>query len=532
MMAAKSIFCVVMLLLCCYPAFVHAQTDSNNWEKLNLSSKTIAGATVYYEKSLEPNLPFFEKIYREFLSQKSQNEAINDKKEQILEDINTILGVTEPNITMQGKVWTEFSRGFSSIKMTFYLIQKNTIKDFILAGGQLPNLTYDKDSNMVISAFKYEFTSKDGVADDFEMAFPIVSKETFEKDVSNTLNALQKGFRFTPGIVIHEITEMTMMMRVNPKGPYWRWFSDGFANAITYELLKKHMGTQSADDFMEFYDVNDYNEMKQELNLRYWMSANFCILSDDMPTESGKRFISARYAYATFEARRLIDKYSLDCVRKILDDISAKESRTGSDLIVTIKNVTSEDMDVRLNEYQTFDKWQEGRNKYIAAFNKISDTKNYEQKLFNLLRGNEMFFVSEQKMQNLLQEHTSAAGNLFKMGFEKQADEVMTKLVDSLVKSGYPNGREAGLQAYILYTFDCNQPTKARQIAEELLKTVPDNPYALTVKMFAFLDDKKLDQAKELANKVINQQKNKDSPDYQLATQILAIDPNQPSIEK
>jgi hypothetical protein len=534
-MLAKYNFGAVMLLLCCCPAFVFAQADPNNWQKLNLSSTTIAGATVYYEKSFEPNLPFFEKKYKEFLSQRKQNDVFDAKKDQILADINTILGVTaEPNIALQEQALNFFNKGFSNLGITtFYLVKQSTTKDFLRKGGTLPNFTYDKAKDEV--SFNPQFTgsSKDANIKN-ELAIPIASSESFDNSVATILQILQYAIEqnIGVGIAIHEITEMTMMMRVKPDGPYWRWFSDGFANAITDELLKKHFGKQFADNFVKTHDVNDYRELQKELNLRYWMSGQYCILPEDMPTERGKSFSTARYAYATFEAHKLIDKYGIDCVRKILDEIAAKESRTGSELIATIKNVTGEDMDARLNEYQTFEKWQDGNNKYVAAFNKISDTKDYEQMLFNLLRGNELFFVSEQKMQIMVDEHTNAAANLFKMGFQKQADTIMTNLIDSLSKSALPNGRESGLQAYIIYTFDCNQPTKARQFAEELLKTVPDNPYALTVKMLAFLDDKKLDQAKELANKVINQQKNKNSSDYQIATQILAIDPNKLNVGK
>lgn len=54
-MITKKTLLVVLMLICCYRLFGRAQTDPNSWEKLNLSRTTIEEATVYYEKSLEPN---------------------------------------------------------------------------------------------------------------------------------------------------------------------------------------------------------------------------------------------------------------------------------------------------------------------------------------------------------------------------------------------------------------------------------------------------------------------------------------------
>ena len=50
-----------------------AAAQSDPWQKLNLSKTDIAGATVYYEKCFEPNLPFFEKTYRQFCRTKTKS---------------------------------------------------------------------------------------------------------------------------------------------------------------------------------------------------------------------------------------------------------------------------------------------------------------------------------------------------------------------------------------------------------------------------------------------------------------------------
>jgi hypothetical protein len=524
-MAVKTNFWSIMLLLCCFCASIQGQTDPNNWQKLNLNSTTIAGVKVYYEKSFEPNLPFFEKKYRELLSQRSQNDVLNAKKDQILTDINTILGVTEPNTAMQNKIWDGFLGILPSIEKitSFYLVKQSTTKEFLRDGGQLPNFTYNKNSDTV----GYQPYFK-GLG---EFAFPIASKETFEKDVLVFFQMLQTitGNSTSIGIDIHEITELTILSRAKPTDAYWRWFSDGFANAVTYEILKKHVDTESADKFIQGYDVNKYTELQKEINLQYWMIGNFCILLQDIPTVFSQRFNYARYCYATLEARRLVDKYGIDCIRKIMDEISEKQSRNGSDLLETIKNVTGEDMEVHLAAYQSFEQRQQGIEKYAMAFNTASNKKDSEQMAFNLFRIHELRSLINQQF---LDDYRYAATLLFKLGYERDADMVMENCIVLFSNPNYANGRIASLEAFTVYALECKKPTKAQKAADELLKNFPYNVSALTIKMQILLGDNQLVKAKELAQIIISQLDNHESLNYKAATSVLAMDVNQPSTGK
>ena len=156
------------------------------------------------------------------------------------------------------------------------------------------------------------------------------------------------------------------MLRAKPTDPYWRWFSDGFANAITAVLLEKHLGKASADEFIKDDDLGQYRDLEQEVNLRYWMMGTYFPYVTEAPVETEGKFLHARYAYSFFEAKRLIDANGIDCVRKILDRIAAKQSRTTADLLAVIKDVTGQDLGPRLALYQTFDTAEQGIPKYTA----------------------------------------------------------------------------------------------------------------------------------------------------------------------
>ncbi len=531
-------FWAVMLLLCCCPAFVQGQTDPNSWQKLNLGSTTIAGVKVYYEKSFEPNLSFFENTYKEFLSQKSQNDDVsNAKKKQILADINTILGVTEPNTAMQEKAWNFFNNVFSGIT-TFYLVKQSTTKDFLRKGGTLPNFTYDKTTDTASYNPQFTGSTKDGSIKNFEFAFPIASSETFEKDVTTIFQFLQivSGQDIRIGTAIHEITEMTLIMRVKPTDPYWRWFSDGFAEAITYELLKKYIGIDSAEEYLKGRDPNEFKELKNEINLRYWPSAHFCL--GEISSESEKKIEYARYAYATFEARRLVDKYGLDCIRRIMDEISAKTSRTGSDLLETIKNITGENMNARLAAYQSFEQRQQGIETYAKAFNETQAQKKLEQMVYNLFRIHELRRLVSDANGNaddsaqLMSDYRISAMLLLKLGLEKDADSVMENCIAFFSNPGFINGKAAASEAFVLYALESEKPLKARKAAEEILKTTPAHIPSLTVKIFADVEDKKISQARETAQKIVSISADPNSLTYKIASSFLAIDPNKLNVGK
>lgn len=504
-----------------------AATDPNAWEKLNLGSTQLAGVTVYYEKCFEPNLPFFEKAYIQFLAEQDKLRIVPSKQEQIIAGINEVLGRTEPNTVIQKKILAEMTDFLFPAKPTFYLVKRTTTKDFLRAGGQLPNYEYDKATDAAIYRLEFMHTSKNETAEEIKVSFPLGSEAEFEQEVSMIFNMLAKKCfgTYKIGIAIHEVVEISLVHRVKPKGVYWRWFTDGFANAIAYELLKKHAGTEMAEGFIAAYDVNKYKDLEREINLQYWMNAQCCILPLGGPIEHESRFTLARYAYATLEAQRLIEKHGINCVKKILDILGQKELSSCENLLATIKEVTGEDIQERLSRYQTFATAKEGIPKYTLPFTAASKRKDYEQMLINLFRIIEL--QGSPYSSNNLQSWHNAAWLLYKMGHEKVGDQVMQNCIELFESSPIPQGREAAMEAFLLYALKCNNPLKAQSEAEEILLISPNNVPALTIQMFINAREGKLTEAKEIAKKVQKFTKSKESPSYKIATQILAIDPNQ-----
>ncbi len=508
-----------MVLIFAFSYSVFAAVDSQTLEKLNLDMADIQEATVYYERSLKPRLPVFEKTYKQFLAQENNVKTIIAKKQQIISDINRILGITDPNTKMQDKVLTLSFELFPLNSPKFYLITRKTIKDFMRAGGQLPGFTYDKAADTVTYQFAYEQVNIDSNQQNFEVVFPVSSMGNFEQDVRQIFQALQSNLKIAFGI--HETVEMSLLQQLKPADAYYRWFSDGLANAVTCQLLEKYVGTQAAANFAAVYDVNKYKNLQSEINLQYWVNPTFCIKT---PLDYEDRLRAARYAFATFEARRLIEKHGIDSIRMILDKIRAKKSRSASDLFMTVKAVTTEDMERRLLQYQSFGDRQQGKTKYVSLYKNAAANKDYTQMIINLLRLLE--FEGSHISQYTLELRKEVSCCLYKLGYEKAGDEAMLAFMDTLKNNADNQTYDVFSAAFIVYALECNNPQKAKGIAEDFLKKNPDHPPALTVQMKLLADSGKFDEARIIAKRILSLIKDSDSIYYRAASEILTSVPN------
>jgi len=470
------------------------------WKQLNLHEANVAGATIYYEKCFEPNLPVFERAYKE-IKQKTEQEVITIKKEDIVADINRIVGAVDPNTQAQCRVLDtviDLIGQMANAEHTFYITKTDTIKNILRSGCQLPNLEYDMTIDEATYQPAFEFTSSQPLKA-IELMILIDSNESFKDGVSKFLKVLDTpgGIRKV-GVAIHELTEVTILSRLKPRDMKWRWFTDGFAEAITCELLRKHYGVDAAADWASIRDVRKYDDLQKEVNLMYWLSVPYCV----RPTlECEQRLSLARYAYATHEAQRLIERYGLDCVRKILDKVCTLKYQTSQDLLYAIKNVTGEDMQDRLHLYQTFRKKKEGIDKYNVLFEVARQREDYEQMLINLTRKLEL--SPFQFLPVSLKLRKQIALTLFKLGEEKSGDQTMLDVLQRLRQPGIIAIYDYFSEQFLDYALECDNPHKARKIAEEVLTKYPNSPSGQTVNMRLLADSGNLDEAGRVAAKIL-----------------------------
>jgi hypothetical protein len=529
----KRMRAVVLLALGLAATTVASESRSGagckGWEQLNLVATTLDGTKVYYEKALEPNLPAVERGLVRLRESRAKSAALLERRPEIIADINRTVGVTDPNLERQGKLFREIAGVYAPMKLAFYVARGDTVKAFLRSGGQLPDCTYDRQADTADYNPRFATRRGEKVPETWDFALPVPAGRPVDEFVSSTCEMLGHLFGdYMMGTALHEVIEMTLIERMRPTDPYFRWFSDGFANAITLVLMEKYVGAEAAQRWSAGNDPSRYSSLQQELNLGYWMAADSCIHFERMPVQAEAQVEYARYAFSLFEARALIDKHGLDCVRQIVDAFRTKEMRKGSDLLDAIAATTGEDMKARLARYQTFGTREEGLAKYDrhVNFDAPLSEKECETAFGNVLRLMEV--RGERYSSNHLQNTMTAALLLAKMGHGEIADGTMRECLERYSQGTDKNDRYAALEVFTIYALGSNRPSVAQKAADEILAKAPDNVSALLVKTYTAREAGNKAQAEEYAQQVLRLTKPA-SPAHRAVAQLLGLDPNAPA---
>ena len=499
-------------------------------EALGLTCAKFDGRTLYYEESLASKLEVFRDRYNKFLAEQAEGSKrtreLYNRSKEIAAEVNRMVGgpVDEGREKTQDFVLGTSLRPallFADIwdRLDLYLVTRGTVKDYLRKGGALPGFTYDKEADQASYSFGRQFSSRQKIDRYPESLFlPIGDSEPFEKEIEKVFEALRNLCTVAPGIAFHELTEVTMVQWMRFYDPYYRWFTDGFANAVAFRLLQKYVGEEEAEEFLAAYDPSAYSEIEKEINLYYWMGLAFCVKT---PLESEDRLDSARYAYATFEAQRLIERAGIECLAAILEKAHKGHINDSRNLVPAIKEVTGEDIEKRFRRYQTFETREKGLAKYAAGFGAAMQRKEYGEALSNLLRVEEL--NGAQSVKNL----SITARLLLLMGHEEAGDEAIKNRLEFLKGRGLEESHFALQKHFVGYALECKNLKKAHETAEEVLKKEPDFVPALAVRMDHLTASGKLSDAKEVARRILELEKDINSAPYKLARAALALDKKQ-----
>jgi hypothetical protein len=451
---------------------------------------------------------------------------------------------------------TEIASSLFPAEPAFYLMRQPTIKDYMRKGGSLPDFSYDKETDMVTYRWKF-FTTSEAAGEKPEFTFPVASVETFESDVKKIFQAISlMQEMLATSLTIHEIAETSIVRRLKTGAPRIRWFADGFANVVTYEILRTHFGQSRAEELLKGYDSKQYSDLKDQINLQYWMISNYNLGSatNPFPLEVEKRLELARYSYALDEAKHLVDAHGIGCLRKITDLFAAKtkgfhvlRSESIDDLYAAVQEVTGEDVKKRLLQYQRFATEEQGRRIYTDGYSRAKQENDRETMILNLLRKMELYespFLPE--FQSTQRE---IAVLLSDLGHYDFADKAMHKWVIELDTAGKLSGigrtrlfEIMGKAILMTYALRANRPEVAVDYSDEILEIEPSKTgfavpagihraakfVATTVKMLQAKREEDTEKAKMLAKRVC-ELKEDDLSDfyeidlcYQMAQQILS----------
>ena len=169
-------------------------------------------------------------------------------------------------------------------------------------------------------------------------------------------------------LALHEVAEYSLLSygADGRTDPHWRWFSDGLANVLTRLTLEKHGRVEEAAEFRQGFDAGPFDDLRPELNLRYWLEA---IFQPQMTAFGEKRLTDARYAFATAEMQRLVDEHGTAWIPAVVAGrLNDQKQLSTIRIIDAIRAATGVDMNDRLDAYQSFATVNEGVGLYLERF--------------------------------------------------------------------------------------------------------------------------------------------------------------------
>jgi TPR repeat protein len=417
-----------------------AQKPADPWRDFDLGEVRVEGVLVRYDKSLKPEMDGIKKSISHFVKKDAANFAevkrLGDKSSAFVEQVNKIIGFSpdKEQKAWQRKIFTDFLDMGNGLrlnapgrKITVYIVMRKSTKDYLRKGGKLPGFAYDKTSDKVSFEWQIKRSTREKVVEkDIDLVIPLKAEAVGEV-VSEFLGMVSQMSDLMGGaMALHEMVEMTLLVHMlKPRDPYCRWFSDGFANAISIRVLKNNGEEKSAARLADAYEVTKHAALLGKVNLQYWMTLGKSVF-DESPRgalDSEGDLEQARYSYATHEAVRLIDRHGIGCVAKILAKTCAiKGGASGQDVLNAVSEVTGEDIAKRFLRYQSFKTRAEGLGVYTKQYQTALAGGDYEIALGALLRMYEL-----QDKRDFQAVCDQAAKLLFKLGRKDAGDRVVAR---------------------------------------------------------------------------------------------------------
>jgi hypothetical protein len=313
-------------------------------------------------------------------------------------------------------------------------------------------------------------------------------------------------------VTIHELTEATLLRRLRPKDPYFRWFSDGFANAITERLVRKYLGDAEAANFAAFYDTTRYADLQHEINLTYWRGLSAAVKTN---LEIERRIDYARYCYSMQEAKRLIDTHGIEIVAKVLGNAAPAEHNDTRRLFDAVKEVTGEDLRARFTErYQTFATADEGKAIYKARIAQAEAKNDNDAILAGYLRLRELHESGD------LAAELATILLVQKRGEQDVSDELFDRIRKSAEAPDNRSARQAINEAFVEYCLASRRFEAADRMADEVRLVNPWHLPSLYAKMLRQFQLGKLNEAGTFADQILAIDLNPNSQHVRAAREV------------
>jgi len=478
-------------------------------EALGLKAAARDDADVYYAPGLEAHLDIAVDFHHRLIEAARREKAVrNDllaRAEAIIDEVNRITAST-PTPAQRDRQQDTLKR-FLTFRPIFgegrgpvrlYVVDSEAAKEYLRQGGTLPGCSYHKATDT--AEFQVRLDLAHGPPDaPIDLLIPVGDRDRVGLNLRESCNGMAEAVKPWMGgvLALHELVEITLLyVRLRPKHTYWRWFSDGMANAVAEHLAGKYLGADVAKGTAEIFDAALFSDIKEEVNLAWWLPSDHAVFEGTPPLKDEARLRLARYAFATHEAKRLVATHGLECLPRILDAASRDDANTREGLVATIAAATGEDMADRLRAYQTFDTAREGWDKYEQACRHAMARKDAVKAAVAMLRLRELADGVRPDCDG------EAAYLVFRTGFGAEADAFLRKRIRWLAERNASEPLVAMQNVFCAYALRTNHPEKAYEVAERVLENEADAVPALQVRMERLVREKRLDEAKAVARRI------------------------------
>ena len=318
---------------------------------------------------------------REHAEQNAKGPTLAADREDYLTAINRLLG-QDPDTAareQQAEVFDFFAFGqpvrfAPGDRLRVTVVQADTAKAYLRAGGSLPHSTYDIATDSVEVKFQLH-AGKATPAPFLEELFVPVRPESDLPSAGDFWFQTAEAAR-EPGLLIalHEVAESTFVLPwvKHRADPHWRWFSDGLATAVALRVMDEAGDHEAAATARQVYATARYADLRNELNLRYWLEATH---QPKVDAYGEARLNSARYAFALEEVQRLMDTHGTDWIARVIADLNHSPTPGSQAILDAIQRHTGEVMDERLDRYQPFATAEEGIARYTIQ---MSEARRFE----------------------------------------------------------------------------------------------------------------------------------------------------------
>lgn len=514
-----------------WAAFATHAADSFPTNDFELVNGSAAGVRYLYDKSLAPVSSDLQRAIERFASaakRRAEEVAqLKAKAGEVISEVDRALGVRTNLISVeeQHSVLTNiltFDVTRFILPKTIYILTFQNTKARLRKGVRIPYFAYDSRADQAAFTMQFGGTTTPGglpvmsvtpgassYGDLPFLVFPVPEGAGASAALSQYLENFLVDMR---GAAVHEVVELSIVRQLRLGDPFFRWFSDGFANAVSEQVLQRVAGADAARLFAEVFDPGKCSLAPNTINLRWWMPANRLI---EPPIELEAELQKARYAYATALARKIIQAGGINSVRAVLEELSWKTHVFSTDIEKAIQSAAKVDVKALLDEQQPFSSVPDGILYYSNRIDqlvrqepvrsvqevRLKNPADANQLLFNLFRLVELQVAAKREFRPAF--YVQAAQFIHQFGFARPAVDLFRTQIKTAEVDGRPGDQSVLEQEFIKFAWQTDQLPLVYLLADDLLKTNPTNAGALSVEMFKRAKDGREFRAKEVARTIL-----------------------------